>query len=80
VDFSDYANGTWRVKSLKQLLGEVDQSVKGYGYAMLVIHPQELMGGDRMDEEAAKLFTDLIDRLGENYSFCTIRELAEVIS
>jgi hypothetical protein len=80
VEFSDYANETWRVKSLEQLSSEVDKSVKEHGYAMLVIHPQELMVGGKVDEGLANSFTELIDKLSENYSFCTIRELIEVLS
>jgi peptidoglycan/xylan/chitin deacetylase (PgdA/CDA1 family) len=80
VDFSDYENGTWMAKSLSQLLGEINRSVEENGYAMLVIHPQELMSGDTVNENAAKLFEDLVVNLGENYSYCTISDIAEVLS
>jgi len=79
VDFSDYGNDTWRVKTLQQLDTEVDQSVLKYGYAMVVIHPQELLSGNTMNQTALKIFEDLLTGLSERYSFTTIKELSKTM-
>jgi peptidoglycan/xylan/chitin deacetylase (PgdA/CDA1 family) len=45
VEYSDFVDGKWVSKSVQGLMREVDLSVERYGYAVLVIHPQELMRG-----------------------------------
>ncbi|MGD0804531.1 MAG: DUF2334 domain-containing protein [Candidatus Bathyarchaeia archaeon] len=79
VNFSDLINDTWYNKPLGQLDSEVNQSVSMYGYAMVVIHPQELLSGDKLNQTAVKTFEDLLTDLSGKYSFTTIKDLSNTI-
>ena len=79
VNFSTFINDTWKPKTLQQLENEVDLSVSMHGYAMIVIHPQELLNGDSMNTTTTKTLDDLMTSLSGKYSLKTIAELSKTI-
>jgi len=50
-----------------------------HGYAMIVIHPQELLNGDSMNTTTTKTLDDLMTSLSGKYSLKTIAELSKTI-
>ena len=80
VDFTDYKNGTWQLKLLQQLLTEVNQSIQSYGYAMIVVHPQELMTGTLMNQSEVNILQDLIVKLSEEYSLTTNQKISKTLT
>ena len=79
VEYSDFVDGKWVSKSVQALIKEVDLSVERYGYAVLVIHPQELMRDNRMDAGAVQDYDSLIKLIQAKYSFTTLSELSKSI-
>lgn len=80
VEFSDFVNGTWRAKSVEGLLLEVELSIIKYGYAVIVLHPQELMNENELDNEALRIYNNLLNLLSERYSFTVIKDLSELVA
>ena len=78
VELSDYANGTWTMKSPEKVKAETAASLKKYGYAVIVTHPQEFMQGDQLDQHAAESYRELLSLLKENYTFTTLEELGRM--
>lgn len=72
VTMADYVNGTWMRTDLNQLVGKVNLSVGRYGYAMILVHPQEFMVEGRLDADLFKAYSDLIKEIQGLYSFNTI--------
>lgn len=79
VEYSDFVNGTWRIKSIDELLYEVDLSVESYGYAVIVLHPQEFMKGSEINDDVLRIYTSLVNIVGRKYSFTTLGELSKTI-
>jgi hypothetical protein len=65
------------LKPLQQLLVEVSQIIQSYGYAMIVVHPQELMTGTQMNQSEVNILQDLIVKLSDEYSFTTIQRISK---
>lgn len=72
ITMADYVNGTWLRSDLNQLVGKVNLSVGRYGYAMILVHPQEFMVDGRLDANLFKVYSDLIREIQGLYSFNTI--------
>lgn len=72
VTMADYVNGTWLSSNLDRLVGEVNLSVGRYGYAMILVHPQEFMVEGRLDASRFKVYSDMIKEIQGLYSFNTI--------
>jgi hypothetical protein len=72
VTMANYVNGTWLRSDLNQLVGKINLSVGRYGYAMILMHPQELMVDGRLDADLFKVYSDLIMEIQGLYSFNTI--------
>ncbi len=75
VEFSDYVNGIWVPKDTDKLLEETEASVSAYGYAVIVIHPQELMLNNLLNDERLKSYDLLVCSLKERYSFTGLSDL-----
>jgi predicted deacetylase len=72
VTIADYVNSTWLRSDLNQLVGKVNLSVGRYGYAMILVHPQEFIIDGRLDTDRFKVYSDLIREIQGSYSFNTI--------
>jgi hypothetical protein len=77
---SDYANGTWHLKSLQQLLTDVNGSIHTYGYVMVVVHPQELMTGNKMNNSEVTIIQDFMVKLSDYYSYTTIQKISKTLT
>lgn len=75
VELSVLINDTWHLKDLETIVLEIMQSVKRYGFAIIIVHPQELLDGDQLDQSKFDIFKKLISLLDETYTFKTINEL-----
>ncbi len=77
VSFSRLINGTWQLRSMEDLSREVVISIGRYGYAVILLHPQEFSGKDGLNEEAVMIYENLMQRLKENYSFTVITQIKD---
>ena len=77
VQFANYENGTWELKSLLSLVIEIVHSVRRYGYAVIVTHPQEFWQGNEFDPARFEVYKTLIRQLSANCSFTVIETLRE---
>jgi peptidoglycan/xylan/chitin deacetylase (PgdA/CDA1 family) len=77
VELSDYANGTWKMKSLDSILAEVSRSVRSYGYAVVVTHPQEFTADLQLNQRNVELYRDLLKTLRESYRFGTLENIGK---
>lgn len=80
VELSDFSEGTWKMKSPDATLIEISESVRRYGYAAIVTHPQEFISEGKLDPANAESFRFLLKVLKENYSLKTFKELGETRS
>jgi hypothetical protein len=48
ISFKDYNNGKWIKNSIQNILNNVTSSINKYGYAVIVIHPQDLLKIENM--------------------------------
>jgi len=76
VELSNYANGTWTMKTKELLNLELKKSVQTYGYAVLLTHPQEFIKNGILDKEATTAYITLIQHLQKTYQFKTIEALS----
>ena len=79
VEFSYFVDGTWLPKSLDTLLVEILRSVRLYGYACIVTHPQEFVENGEFSPDRWETYTALISHLKEMYSFTVIGELRAML-
>jgi peptidoglycan/xylan/chitin deacetylase (PgdA/CDA1 family) len=77
VELSDYANGIWKMKSLGSVLAEVSNSVRQYGYAVIVTHPQEFTEDETLNKANVELYRDMIMTLKDSYSFGTLESISK---
>jgi peptidoglycan/xylan/chitin deacetylase (PgdA/CDA1 family) len=78
VELSDFANGTWAMKSKDLLNFELKGSVQTNGYAVLVTHPQEFIKNGVLDKETVTAFIALIQDLQKTYQLVTLETLGEL--
>ncbi len=82
VEFSRYLvdEGVWVEKDLEELYLEVLRSVRVYGYAVIVIHPQEFVGDEGFDWERFRVYTEFLELLEERFRLTFISELENVVA
>lgn len=80
VELSDFSEGTWKMKSPDATLLEISKSVRQYGYAAIVTHPQEFISEGKLNPVSVESFRSLLRVLKENYSLKTLKELGETRS
>ena len=80
VYFSMVANGTWQMKSVDAICGEVMMSIARYGYAVILTHPQEYIKNGKLDQDALLVYQLVLSRVQESYSFTSMRSLRDLIA
>jgi hypothetical protein len=75
VAMSTYANGTWTMKSAEAIKLEIKQSVKKYGIAVIVTHPQEFLAEGKLNPQSTAIFRDLLQTLRQAYALKTLETL-----
>ena len=79
VEMSILVNGSWYTKGLDELYDEVVESIGGYGYAVILTHPEEFVTDGRLDQEKIFTFEVLIDRLQIYYAFTTFDQIEAIV-
>jgi len=69
VELSDFANGTWSMKSVEAVINELDASIHLYGYAVILTHPQEFMKDGKLFQDAVATYSNLVQNISYAYSF-----------
>lgn len=77
IELSDYSNGLWMIKSYESVKAEILMSVKKYGFAVMVTHPQEFITNGNLNQTTAAFYTTLLGNLKGAYSFKTLEELSQ---
>lgn len=77
VELSMLSGDIWNMKTIDALEKEVAQSIIDYGFAVILIHPQEFLVDARLDESRTELYRVLLTELKTRYSFVTMGELCE---
>jgi len=75
VEFSDFSNESWTVKSIESIKAEITMSVQRYGFAVILTHPQEFITGGELNSATVELYETLLENLNGTYSFKTLEEL-----
>ena len=85
ISFTNYQNGSWTSNTIKNLISNVTTNIDRYGYAVIVLHPQEFvktMNGtlvDVVDENKTKLLSILINTLLSNKTnLSTFSNIADI--
>lgn len=80
VEFSRYLvdEGRWERKTLEELYIEVLRSVREYGYAVVVTHPQEFVEDGEFDWSRFQVYVKFLELLDERFRLTFIRELRGV--
>ena len=69
IELSDFANGTWSMKSVQAVINELEVSIRSCGYAVILTHPQEFMKDGKLDQDAFATYSNLIQKFSYAYSF-----------
>ena len=77
VELSDFSNGIWNMKNPDSVKIEIARSVKKYGFAVIVTHPQEFISDGKLSPLATESYRALLSSLKEDYSFKTLGKLSE---
>ena len=77
IELSDFSNGIWNMKSLDSIRAEVATSIKKYGFAVIVTHPQEFVVDATLSQDGIESYRTLLITLKEHYSFKTLERLSE---
>lgn len=78
-EFVQLENGQelWQMKSIAEVLTEVAVSLNVYGYAVIVVHPQEFLFDETsLNRTRCDLYSNLLEILRNEYMFTTLRDLA----
>jgi peptidoglycan/xylan/chitin deacetylase (PgdA/CDA1 family) len=79
VELSIIEDGIWKMKNNKSIIEEVELSLKKYGYAAIVTHPQEFIRNGTLDDNSLNSFVSLINNLRETFQFTTFEKLESLI-
>jgi peptidoglycan/xylan/chitin deacetylase (PgdA/CDA1 family) len=69
IFFKDYVGGKWIKNSIKNIIDSAANNIDKYGYAVIVIHPQDFVrvknrtSVDKLDENEIKDLSDIVDSL-----------------
>ena len=75
VELSTLVNGVWQMKGVDDINTEVEKSIKTYGYAAIVTHPQEFISNGQINQTASESYSNLLAKLGEKCKFTTFENL-----
>jgi peptidoglycan/xylan/chitin deacetylase (PgdA/CDA1 family) len=80
VELSDFANGTWKMKSVQTVINELNSSIQLQGYAIILSHPQEFMKDGKLNQDAVTIYSDLLRNIGSTYSFAVLETLKQYVT
>ena len=76
VELSIYANGAWQMKSCDTAMSEVMISIRQYGFAVVITHPQEFLVNGKLDPSREQIYRSLVAALKADYGCQTLSHLA----
>ncbi len=80
VELSTLDNNTWTVKEPDELMKEVNASIQSYGFAVVVLHPQEFLNSDgSLNPEAVLKYENFVASLTQNYTLMNFEEMQKTI-
>ena len=79
IELSDFANGTWSMKSVQAVINELEVSIRSCGYAVILTHPQEFMKGGKLFQDAVATYSNLIQNISYAYSFTGLEAFTSLI-
>ena len=68
VELSEFNDPGWTMKNWEAILAEVSESVESYGYAVIVLHPQEFLLDNTLNFDSVKNYEILIALLSQQYN------------
>jgi len=77
IQFSNYEEKTWKIKSIELLKEEISESVNKYGFAIIVTHPQEFLTDEKLDLSKTEIYEELLREITDHYSSTTLRRFGE---
>jgi peptidoglycan/xylan/chitin deacetylase (PgdA/CDA1 family) len=75
VELSMYHNSTWAMKTPDTIMAEVETSITQYGYAVIVLHPQEFIRDNTLDYKLVSYYEEIIGALHEDYWLTTFEKI-----
>jgi predicted deacetylase len=72
VELSILENETWHIKTVDEVLEELDASIAAHGFAVIVTHPAEFIKDGALNEEATATYDELVRIIREWYSFTVL--------
>lgn len=76
VQLSNYSSGAWQMKDTGSIEAEVSNSIRKYGFAVIVTHPQEFITDGELDQTGVESYRTLVRTLKESYSFKTLEAVS----
>ena len=85
VSFTNYVNGSWAPNPIKDIINNVTTNIDKYGYAVIVLHPQDFAKSDNgtfvntIDMNEIRNLSSLMDSLlANNITISTLSKIAHV--
>lgn len=80
VELSILSGNTWHMKSVNEVMAEVERSFELYGYAAIVTHPQEFFTDGKLNQNAVDSLISLLEKLGGTFHFTTFENITRALS
>jgi peptidoglycan/xylan/chitin deacetylase (PgdA/CDA1 family) len=78
VELSHLSKDNWKMKRLYIVKAEIANSIRKYGFAIVVTHPQEFITDKKLNQANVELYRNLLKDLKHNYSFTTLEAMADI--
>jgi predicted deacetylase len=75
VTLSDLSENRWMIRDFDGVQKDIADSVKRFGYAIIVTHPQEFIDENAVNDEKIDEFRTLLQDLKQDYRFALISNL-----
>ena len=75
VELSEFSDPGWTMKSKETILVEVSESVEKYGYAVIILHPQEFLRNNTLNFDSVKNYEALVTILSQQYHLTVLEEV-----
>jgi peptidoglycan/xylan/chitin deacetylase (PgdA/CDA1 family) len=79
VQLSTLDGETWNLKSLESLRAEISASIKKYGFAVIVTHPQEFLTDGKLDPLKTAIYYILLKEIKSRYTLTTLSRLGGIL-